>query len=134
MKTPRELLLEHHRQADSKLDALRRETLASLEEAAPERSPISWRDLWRSLRWHLAGLSAAWVFVLFLNLDTGRSPQLVATIAPAKIPSPQIIMVSLRENRRQLAEMIDSRPPEKEPRELALPKPRSELRGKTLIA
>jgi hypothetical protein len=134
MKTPRELLLEQHRQAASKLDAIRRETLASMEKTARERSPISWRDVWHSLRWHLAGLSAVWVFVLFLNLDTGRSPQMMANIAPAKIPSPQIIVVSLRENRRQLAEMIDSRPPEKEPRELALPKPRSELRGETLIA
>jgi hypothetical protein len=105
-----------------------------MEKTARERSPISWRDVWHSLRWHLAGLSAVWVFVLFLNLDTGRSPQMMANIAPAKIPSPQIIVVSLRENRRQLAEMIDSRPPEKEPRELALPKPRSELRGETLIA
>ena len=134
MKTPRELLLEHHRPAVSKLDALRRETLASVEKTAPERSPIAWRDVWRSLRWHLAGLSAVWVFVLFLNLDTSRSPQMTATIAPAKIPSPQIIMMSLRENRRQLFEMIGARPEESEPRELVLPRPRSDLRGKTLIA
>lgn len=33
MKTPREILLEHHRQAEPKLDAIRRQALAALPEA-----------------------------------------------------------------------------------------------------
>jgi hypothetical protein len=134
VKTPRELLLGHHHQAQSKLDALRRETLASMEKGEPEHAPISLRDMLRSVRLHLAGMAAVWAFVLLLNMDTSPSPQMLASIPPAKIPSPQIMMVSLRENRRQLAELIDSRPPEKEHRELVLPKPRSERRSETLIA
>jgi hypothetical protein len=126
VKTPPELLLERHRVAQSKLDAIRRETLARMEKFQLERSPISLREIFHSLRWHLAGMGAVWIFVLILQLDTGRPSQMMASIPPAKIPTPQITMASLRENRRQLAEMIDSRPPENQSRELFLPKPRSE--------
>ena len=87
----------------------------------------------RSLRWHLSGMGAIWLFVLILRLDTASAPETVASIPSAKIPSPQVIMVSLRENRRLLSEMIESRPGAAEARELFLPKPRSELRGETRI-
>jgi hypothetical protein len=112
MKTPRELLLERHREARSKLDAIRREALAGLGKNKSGREAISVKDLWHSLRWHLAGMGAIWVFVLFLHLDTGRPPQMMASIPTGKIPSPRVILVSLRENRRQLAEMMGPAPPE----------------------
>ena len=134
MKTPRELLLERHRMAQSKLDAIRREALASVEKVVPERSSISLRDVMRSLRWHLVGMSAIWLFVLVLHLNTNPGPQMMATIPPAKMPPPQVIMVSVRENRRQLAEMMDAGPPATEHHEPFLPKPRSEWRGETLTA
>jgi len=133
MKTPRELLLNRHRAAQSELNAIRREMLASMEKVAPERSPMTLRDVLRSLRWHLAGMSAIWLFVLFLHLDTGRSPQMMAAILPAKTPR-QFIMVSVRENRRQLAEMMDVQPSENEHRGLFPPKPRSERRAEILGA
>ena len=133
MKTPRELLLERHRQVQSKLDAIRREALAPVKDRrAP--APISLWDVMRSLRWHLAGMSAIWLFVLFLHLDTSPEQQMMATIPPAKTPPPQVIMVSVRENRRQLAEMMDAQPPANEHHEAVLPKPRSEWRGETLMA
>ena len=59
MKTPREILLERHRDAEPKLDAIRRETLSKLERTeahsadepgrAAGRAPASWSApvLWR---------------------------------------------------------------------------------------
>jgi hypothetical protein len=132
MKTPRELLFERHRHAQPKLDALRRETLAATTK--PVQPAMSLRDMLRSLRWHLAGMSALWALVLFLHLGTGSETSMIASIPPAKIPPPQVVMAALRENRRQLFEMIDARPPENEHRELILPKPRSEWHGETLTA
>ena len=134
MKTPRELLLDRHRQAQSKLDAIRRETLAGMKKGQPERAAISLRDIFHSLRWHLTGMGAIWIFVLFLHLETGRPSQAMASNPPAKTSSPQFIMVSVRENRRQLAEMIDSPPAENSHRELFRPKPRSERRREMAVA
>ncbi len=134
MKTPQELLLKRHRETQSKLDAIRREVLAPVEQKQRERSPISLRDMFRSLRWHLAGMSAVWVFVLLLHVDTSRTPQMNASLSNAKIPSPQVILVSLRDHRRQLSEMIEARPAENAPHDLFLPKPRSDRRGETLTA
>jgi hypothetical protein len=133
MKTPRELLLDRHRAAQSKLNAIRQGALASMEKDAPERSSMTLRDILRSFRWHLAGMGAVWVFVLFLHLDTSRAPQMMATVPPAKTLSRQFIMVSVRENRRQLSEMIEAQPPAGEHRELFLPKPRSERRFEMLL-
>jgi hypothetical protein len=133
MKTPRELLLERHRQAQSKLDAIRREVIAEMKKVEPERAAVSLRNIFRSLRWHLAGMGAVWVFVLFLHLETGRPSQMMASIPPAKIPT-QLILESLRENRRQLAELIDSHPTENQHRELFAPKPRSELRTDIFVS
>ena len=134
MKTPRELLLDRHREAQSKLNAIRQETLASMEKDAPDRSSMTLRDVLRSFRWHLAGMGAVWMFVLFLHLDTGRAPQIMATIPPAKNLPRQFIMVSVRENRRQLSEMMEAEPSASEHHGLFLPKPRSERRAEMLIA
>jgi hypothetical protein len=134
MKTPRELLLDRQRQAQSNLDVIRRETLAGMNKVQPERATISLRDIFHSLRWHLTGMGAIWIFVVFLHLDTGRPSQAMASNPPAKTSSPQFIMVSVRENRRQLAEMIDSLPAENSRRELFRPKPRSERRREMVMA
>ena len=80
----------------------------------------------------MAGLSAAWVFVFILHADTGPAPMLAAAIP--KPPTPQVMLASVREHRRALAEMTDSHPPDGERRELILPKPRSERRGEFSIA
>jgi hypothetical protein len=120
MKTPRELLLERHRAAEPKLDALRQETVANLAErradgpvraegsavnsrTRPSAPRPSWRDLLLSFRWHLAGLSAAWLFVMALNLDQSPTPS--PALAKQNTPSPQQLLTALRENRRQVLEM-----------------------------
>ena len=104
MKTPREILLEQHEAATPKLDAIRAGVVAGLARPAA-RETISWRDFARSLRWHLAALSAAWVVVVILNMD--HSPSAVARIPRDKIPTPQQLWASLRESRRLLLEYSD---------------------------
>ena len=141
MKTPREILLERHRQAVARLDAARERTLArmfSLETpAASTRSRglelAAWfHGLFLSVRWHLAGLSAAWLAIAVLNLDSSPAP--TAVMARQNTPSPRQLLTSLRENRRQLLELIES--PVNElvltPRTLAPPR-RSELPSPTTI-
>jgi len=128
MKTPRELLLERHRGAEHKLAAVRGAALATVERREPDSAPMSWREWLRSLRWHAAGLGAAWLFILLLNLGAHRAPEMMAAIPPARIPPPQIIMASLRENRRQLSALIEPDAPAAEPQKTFPPGPRSERR------
>jgi hypothetical protein len=134
MKTPRELLLDHHRKAESRLDAVRRTALATIEKNEPESSPISLRDFFRSLRWHFAGISAVWLFIMFLHLDMGHAPTIMASVPPIKPASPQVIMASLRENRRLLYEMIEPHVSDGASGEQHLPKPRSDRRVETAVA
>ena len=87
------------------MDAIRASVVAGL--ASPRaRETISWRDFVRSLRWHLAGISAVWMVVGILNLTA--APNEVASIPRDKIPTPQQLWASLRENRRLLLEYSDA--------------------------
>jgi len=74
-----------------------------------------------SIRWHLAGLSAVWMVVLLLSLDSTPGSTLV--IARDKIPSARVLLASLLKNRRELMELTGT-PPAGEP--VALPPRRSE--------
>ena len=95
----------------------------------------SLRELLFSLRWHLAGMSAVWLVVAFLSLNAGHSASLAASVPAQKIPSAQIIMASLRENRRQLLELMQ--PAEargEQPQKSILPRPRSQRPYEILTA
>ena len=127
MKTPREILLRQHQAATPKLDAIRAGVVAGLARP-PARERISWRDFVRSLRWHLAGLSAAWAVVAILNTD--HSPSAVAMIPRDKIPPPQQIWASLRESRRLLLEFSDAPVVET----AAAPGRRSEMEPQQMVA
>ena len=86
-----------------------------------------WREFIFSLRWHLAGMGAAWLVIVLLNLNVGHSAGLASAVPRGKIPSAQIILASLRENRRELMQMIQT--PDSHdtgPRRLILPQPRSQ--------
>src|SRR6478672_11734897 len=101
MKTPRELLLERHAELQQKLDTLREEAVASLAEARPTPAKILWRELLLSLRWHLAGLSAAWMLIFFLNLES-RSGASTDMAGNKPVPTPAQVLAALHEQRRQL--------------------------------
>ena len=140
MKTPREILFERHRSAEPKLDAIRQTLLARSrrreEAGAQAASPIrllttaaSFRELLLSVRWHLAGMSAALAVAALLNMDPSHTP--AQTTGKHSTSSPRQILTALRENRRQLLELIG--PPITEP----APAPRTlvpQRRGETQSA
>jgi hypothetical protein len=150
MKTLREVLLEKHQAVEPKLDAIREQVTAGLAAGttdAPARAKemvrswqpdastfqISWRRFLWSLRWHLAGLSAVWLVVLFLNVD--RTPDLMQGATRRDAPTPRQLLAALRENQRQLRELIaaPASEPAPEPPKLT-PSPRSEIRPSSTAA
>ncbi len=128
MKTPREILFDRHRHAGPALDRLRQDTVAQIEAqnrtraADQPRFAPSWAALFRSLRWHLAGLSAAWLIIGLLSLasphEAGR------TVARRGAVSPRQLLTALRENRQQLLELIQPPAVESAPRPPAVVPPR----------
>lgn len=108
MKTPRDVLLQHHRSATSRLDAIRQKVI-NTKIKTPDREPQRQasagflREFLLPLRWHLAGMSTMWVIAAILSMDSGAStPQSAQNSA-----RPVEVLAALVENRRQLAEMID---------------------------
>ena len=92
-----------------------------------------WRDTLYSLRWHLAGMSAAWLVVALLNFGPSPAPANIMS-SQKDSPSPRQLLMALRENRRQLLELIE--PPVTEPApppRAPVPSPRSELRSATVM-
>ena len=123
MKTPRELLLKRHEAALPKLDALR------AAAALPVRSQLStlnsqpaslWERLFgpNPLAW--AGLAAVWLVLLAVNRDS-NAPK---TTDRASQPSEASVAEIVRENRRQMAELLNLDEPQ------AAATPRNELHPK----
>jgi len=137
MKTPREILLERHQTARPKLDEIREKVVATVCDRRAHTPAVTdrrynLREFFFSLRWHLAGMGAAWLLIILLNLNVGPSTTLASAVPAAKIPPPQIILAALRENRRELLQLLQ--PAEsREVRPLKL-FPRSERRDEILIA
>ena len=139
MKTPREILLRQYQVAEPKLDAIREQVVAGLAPDAPVRatrmSPAAlqagWRQFLCSLRWHLAGLSAAWLLVMALNIDHTTAP--TARVAQQDARSPWQLLAALRENQRQLRELIGApaAEPAPEPRQ-PVPSPQSRIQPSSL--
>jgi hypothetical protein len=140
MKTPREVLLGQHQAAEHKLDAIREKVVADLAPDAPVRATrmppavprrasalqAGWRQFWWSLRWHLAGLSAAWLVVMALSMDTTPAP--THAMAQRDAPSPRQLLAALRENQRQLLELIEAPAAEPAPApRKPMPSPRSQI-------
>jgi hypothetical protein len=144
MKTPREILFQKHQAAEPKLDEIRRAVIGEGRRVAVPDTRVagtatlpalSWREFLLSLRWHLTGMGAAWLVIVLLNLNIGHSTSLAATLPAAKIPAPQIILASLRENRRELLEIIQpSEPHDARPAKLFPAQPRSERPYEILMA
>jgi hypothetical protein len=140
MKTPREIFFQRHQATVSKLDEIREKVVATVCDNRAHPPAVtdrrySFHDFIFSLRWHLAGMGAVWLVIVFLDLNVGHSTSLASAMPAAKIPSPQIILAALRENRRELLQMIqtsDSR--DTVPRRLILPQPRSQRSHENLTA
>lgn len=139
MKTPREILLERHQAAASKLDAIRRESvkqasgLADNTQSETGRMPVLLL-LWRKLIWPSrrvwAGLAAAWVLIVAVNFSMrDRSP--ASTMAAA--PAPQM-MLTFREQQKLLNELIGpDKPRATEAATPFVPQPSSERRLEILM-
>jgi hypothetical protein len=140
MKTPREVLLRQHQAAEPELDAIREQVVADLATDAPVRatrmSPTApggastlqagWRQFLWSLRWHLAGLSAAWLVVIALSID--QTSTRTARVARQDAPSQRQLLAALRENQRQLRELIGAPAAEPAPvPQKPTPSPRSQV-------
>ena len=137
MKSPRELLLGRHRSIEPKLDAIRHQVMATVTNhnspastPAPERT--GWRELFLQMRWHWAGLGAAWLVVAWLNTD--RSVEPVASARQENAPAPRQFWTALRENRRQLREMMEIPATESAPAPEATPQRRGERPSESAMA
>jgi len=129
MKTPRELLLKRHEAALPKLDALRAAAVL------PARSQLSTLNsqpasLWERLlgpnplAW--AGLAAVWLVLLAVNRN-GSEPA-TSSASRASQPSEAAVAEIVRENRRQMAELLNFDEPQAAPPARSEPYPKRSQR------
>jgi hypothetical protein len=143
MKTPREILLKHHRSAEPKLDQMWDESLAPelqsgrahTREASTGRENLllaaGWK-LWRELvlpsRRIWAGLACAWIVIAVLNL---ASSEPATDVVSQTKPRSSEELRALIEQRQMLAQLIG---PISEPaytQKRSSPGPRSERAPQT---
>lgn len=124
MKTPRELLLSRHRQAEASLDAVRAQVVASLERPAPARRE-SFFSIMRAVfalpRPVWGALAAAWLVIVALNVACTGPTNRPVTLAAQTPASRQ----ALAEQRRLFVELVHPTTPAVAS---ALPRPRSDRR------
>jgi hypothetical protein len=107
---PRDLLLGRHKTAQPKLDEVRRATLGSVtgsEARDREDGSASWRTLLNPLRWHLVGISAAWLLVALLNSGSTVQPAPITAQADNNLAQQDPLMV-VRENRQQFLQLLET--------------------------
>ena len=145
MKTPRDILLARHQSATPKLDAMRREIVAELnnegtrKQSFPAVSVSSFlgcsKNIWHELilpsRAIWAGLAAVWVLIITANYSMRDHSQPQMAVAT---PSPQMIL-AFRQQEQLLTELIGPNdPPVAEPAKPNLPRPTSQRREEILTA
>ncbi len=118
MKTPRQVLLDRHADAQPALDALRQAVVGPMR---PRRRPwreLLWQELVLPIRPLLAGLAVAWALILALHL-TSRG----ASIERRTQPLPPSIAREAVAQQRILTSLLGLRPSEPaEPTEPAQPR------------
>ena len=145
MKTPREILLERHRSAAPKLDAIRREVVEVAADVNRRKQPVreltfaaalanairlSFRELVWPCRRTWAALAAVWIALFIFNASQRDKSELAALKLPP--PSPEMIL-TFRQQERLLAELIGPNEPQAvAPPKPFLPQPRSEGRFEIL--
>lgn len=135
MKTPREILFEHHRDAELKLDDIRRKVVGELHES-PDLVAVSakrhesigilgkvWLELiWPSRRaW--VGMAAVWLAILLANVELKAGSPRVQTAR--SLPVNQLAQ-AIEEQRRFLAELLPTAKPAPSPASNPNAQPRSE--------
>jgi hypothetical protein len=143
MKTPREILLERHRAADAKLDAIRRAVMARElnNQATKEQSSglvallrccsnAFWRELISPNRRIWSGLAAVWILIFIVNFSE-RDPRSSVGENPVHAPA---VMMSWQ-TQRMMAELLADRAtaPDADRPKSNPSKPRTEISG-TLFA
>ena len=141
MKTPRELLLARHANAQPKLDALRQRVVADhtgagITEAAARPGILAqlWMELFWSCRRAWLGLASAWALILTLNPTAGPAATLATDLANRTPPTAEI-RLALAEQARLRAELLgaDQWPPA-QTRKPPVPGPRSEAAAARSVA
>jgi len=119
MKTPRELLLSWHREAEPRLDEVRREAIRSIpERGAPERpGPVlpagflagCWQELFLSCRRYWVGLAAAWGVVFLFAVAGAQGDRAAASVTLANVAARETLhaQMKLRDELLGLSEMED---------------------------
>ena len=93
MKTPRELILERHESAETKLKTIRGEDLAAWQDTFGP-----WRRAW-------IGIGVVWFGLLVFSLASGESPRTGYTKPPQ--PDPGVVTV-LRVQKELLTQLLGS--------------------------
>ena len=135
MKTPREVLLNRHKEADAKLDALRAKVLAEefpqVHAKSGHRSPALplriglkiWLEIIQPYRRAWAGMAVLWLVIWSVNIHLSGDRQVISGQHSASSPD---IFQAMEEQRQLLVELIpagESQPAEPPRR---VPQPRSE--------
>ena len=146
MKTPREILLEQHRSAAPKLDAIRREVMKVAADVNRRKQPVreltfaatlanairlSFLELIWPCRRIWAGLAAVWILIFVFNFSQRDPSELMARKTP---PSSPEMILTFRQQEKLLAELMGPNEPQAvESSKPFLPQPRSEGRIEILI-
>ena len=107
MKTPRQVLLDRHADAQASLDAIRRSAVAPMRQRRRPWLELLWQELVLPIRPLLAGLSVVWVLILALHLTT-RGPSAHGGTQPL----PPSIAREVAAQQRLLSALLGLRPSE----------------------
>lgn len=141
MKTPRDILFARHQAAAPKLDAVRREVVAELNNKDAKTPSFRFNfaplrlgclgKLWLELVWPCrriwTGLSAVWILLFIVNFSQRDGAQ----TAIGKSTPPAEMMTTFRDQQKMLNELLADRslPADVERPRIYLPKPRTETLG-----
>jgi hypothetical protein len=146
MKTPREILLNRHQAAETKLDQIRREAVRVATDVNRRSSPVReltfaatafrplailWRELFLPARMTWASIAAVWVVIGIFNLAQSDKP---VTVASAPTATSQELRAASEQRRELMLELALL--PTTDPAELpkSNPQPRSQRQEEFLTA
>ena len=148
MKTPRQILLERHHTAGTKLDRIRTKVLSATLQAQAKQAAAttsrpegSWavragRNLWLGLIWPARGIWAGFAFVwlVIVAVNLANADHGVPMLAKRTPVSSETLMVFQQQQQRLLAEFLGaSEAGEADRPKPVAPRPRSERQSNCSI-